>query len=332
MKSSDLSNPKKDIIGVTQKSMCMLADVVNTTIYRAITDLGIDPIEGSSKKNCRYSIENTRKVLKGYFFDRFVSKLKVQCFYNFKGGVGKTSLCFQISSHLALCGYNVLVIDADPQGHLSTSLGIDTEKSYYTLFDAIIGNVELEKCIKNIYEGFDCIPSNLAMTRAEIALTEMENRGIERISKLIQPFINKYDFIIFDTNPTIGCLNRGILMCCDMINIVVETQAYSLNGVKLLLGDIFNLFNLQEKNIPEILMIPNKYEDRTVVSGEAMSILSGSYYNYLKPDFAIRRSEDFNIASKISKPLAFFCRYNSLAFEDIVEILRYFVQKACRRK
>jgi chromosome partitioning protein len=121
-------------------------------------------------------------------------------------------------------------------------------------------------------------------------------------------------------------------MCCDMINIVVETQAYSLNGVKLLLGDIFNLVNSQGKNSPEILMIPNKYEDRTVISGEAMSILSGSYFDYLKPDFAVRRSEDFNIASKISKPLAFFCRYNSLAFEDIVEMLRYIIQRSCDKR
>ena len=326
------SADKKEVVGITQKSMCMLADVVNTTIYRVLADQSIEPIEGSSKKNCRYSIENTRKVLKGFFVDRFKPKLKTQCFYNFKGGVGKTSLCFQISSHLALCGFNVLVIDADPQGHLSTSLGIDTEKAFYTLFDAIVGNVEIEKCIKNIYEGFDCIPANLAMTRAEIALTEMDNRGIDRVSKLIQPIIKNYDFIIFDTNPTIGCLNRSILMCCDMINIVVETQAYSLNGVKLLLGDIFNLVKSQEKNLPEILMIPNKYEDRTVVSGEAMSILSGLYYDYLKPDFAIRRSEDFNVASKISKPLAFFCRYNSLAFEDVVEMLRYIVHRSCEKR
>lgn len=92
------------------------------------------------------------------------------------------------------------------------SLGIDTEKAYCTLFDAIVGNVEIGKCIKNIYEGFDCIPENLAMTRAEIALTEMDNRDIDRISKLIQLLIENYDLIIFDTPQTIGCLNRSILL------------------------------------------------------------------------------------------------------------------------
>lgn len=318
--------------GVTQKAMRDLADVVQSTIYRIGAELKIKPIGGGNKKNSRYSIEDTRRILKNFFPDKLCTSLKCQCFYNFKGGVGKTSLCFQISSHLALCGFDVLVIDADPQGHLSTSLGINTEQSYYTLFDAIMGNVNISDCIKNVYEGYDCIPSNLAMTRAEIALTEMQDSGINRISEIIRPLISKYDFIIFDTNPTIGCLNRSILTCCDMINVVVETQAYSLNGVKLLIEDISDLLNPQGKQPPALLMIPNKYEDRTIVSGEAMSLLNSLYSQYMKPDFAVRRSEDFNMASKLSKPLAFFCKYSSSAFADIAEILRYIVQKSCVKR
>ncbi len=59
---------------------------------------------------------------------------KRHSFYNFKGGTGKTSICFQLSYHLSIMGYKVLVIDADPQAHLSTSLGVMQNNNNLTLF------------------------------------------------------------------------------------------------------------------------------------------------------------------------------------------------------
>ena len=145
---------------------------------------------------------------------------------------------------------------------------------------------------------------------------------------LIAPLIDQYDFIIFDTNPTISYLNRNVITCCDVINIIVETQAYSLNGVKLLLSDIKAFCESMMINIPEIFMFPNKYEDRAATSAEAMAALNKIYPQYLMPNFAIRKSEEFNIASKLSKPLAFFCRNNSIAFEDIMELIRFLITKS----
>lgn len=145
---------------------------------------------------------------------------------------------------------------------------------------------------------------------------------------LISSILDKYDFIIFDTNPTISYLNRNVITCCDIINIIVETQAYSLNGVKLLLSDIQSFCDSMMIDIPEIFMFPNKYEDRAATSAEAMAVLNRIYNQYLIPNFAIRKSEEFNIASKLSKPLAFFCRNNSIAFEDILEMIRFLIDKS----
>jgi chromosome partitioning protein len=316
--------------GVTQKSMALLAGVTNSTICRYTMARGVAPILASARK-LRYTIENARNIVSLFVANKFSVQKKILCFYNFKGGVGKTSICFQVSSHLALMGFNVLVIDADPQGHLSTSLGFDNDDKFCTLYDAIVGVKSIEEITKNIYEGLDCVPSNLSLTRAEVALNDLPKRE-ERVSLILKDVVDRYDYIIFDTNPTISYLNRNVITCCDILNIIVETQAYSLNGVKLVLNDIRAFFKSMMLAMPEILMFPNKYEDRTATSAEAMSVLNRYYSEYLRPNFAIRKSEEFNIAGKQSKPLAFFCRYNSIAFEDVLDVINYIIEKSCVKK
>jgi chromosome partitioning protein len=312
--------------GVTQKTMALMADVAPSTISRAISSAGFNPIPNSSKGKLRYSVSDVRAILDKFISAKYKINKKAHCFYNFKGGVGKTSICFQVATHLALMGFNVLVVDADPQGHLSTSLGFNNDDSYYTLYDAIVGIKPINEIIHNIYEGLDCVPSNLSLTRTEVSLNEMPKRE-ERVSLLLKPIADRYDFVIFDTNPTISYLNRNIITCCDVINIVVETQAYSLNGVKLLLSDITSFCTSMMIDLPEIFMFPNKYEDRAATSAEAMAVLNKIYSKYLIPDFAVRKSEEFNIASKLSKALAFFCRHNSIALEDVLEIIHFLIKK-----
>ncbi len=317
--------------GVTQTGMAFMAKLANSSISRAISGKKISSITSSAKLKMRYTIADTRNVLSPFIKDKVLVEKKTQCFYNFKGGVGKTSICFQVVTHLALMGFNVLVIDADPQGHLSTSIGFNTDEKFFTLHDAIAGVKSIEDIIQNVFEGLDCVPANLSLTKAEVTLNELPKRE-ERISLILSSIKDNYDFIIFDTNPTISYLNRNIITCCDVMNIIVETQAYSLNGLKLVLGDIMAFTKSMVIKMPEILMFPNKYEDRTATSTEAMTLLNKYYSNYLKPNFAIRKSEDFNIASKQSKALAFFCRNNSIAFEDVLDVVHHIIEKTCSKK
>lgn len=82
---------------------------------------------------------------------------------------------------------------------------------------------------------------------------------------------------------------------------------------------------------PEVLIIPNKYEERTAASGEAMAVLREYYSDFVIPDFAIRKSEEFNTSAKNSEPLALFCRSNSIAFEDMNEVLAFIMAKLNKR-
>lgn len=313
--------------GLVQRTIAALNNVSPTTVSRFISSNNYEPIDTTVSKNQRFSISDSRDILNKMGNNDNQKILKKNfAFYNFKGGVGKTSICFQLASHTALMGYKVLVIDADPQAHLSTSFGFSSENNYLTLYDILMREENFANVKKEIFEGFDCIPSNLSLTRLEDDLSKSENKSLKMKSCFIK-IEEKYDFIFIDTNPTISLLNRNIVMFSDVINIVCETQPYSLNGLKLLLEDLDKFYLHMRVTKRDINIIPNKYEDRTSSSAEAMTALRDFYGEYIKPDFAIRKSEDINISAKLGKPLALFAKKNSIALEDIIELLHYYLKK-----
>jgi len=315
--------------GLTQLSIGKLAGGVSaSTISRYIKSNKIQPIPQSSSRKLRYSVADVEYIIWNIYTKKFIPRKKVQTFYNFKGGTGKTSLCFQVSTHFALLGFRVLVIDADPQGHLSTSLGIRNDENHLTLFDVISGHTILEDAVKPVFKGLDCIPANLSLTRLEVALNQMAKRE-ERVRIVLEPSLNHYDFIFFDSNPTISQLNRNLITFSNQLNVVCETQPYSLNGLKILFEDLDRFCESMQIQRPNINIIPNKYEDRTSSSAEAMTVLREYYGEFMKADFAVRKSEDINNSAKNGLPLSFFAKNNSIAFEDIVDLIHYILEQSC---
>lgn len=319
----------KDVC-ITQKMISNLAKRDVPLVCRWLSSNDIRParIEGMHIKRFRYSLKDVRKAIEGIVFPKGrPKKSNILSFYNFKGGTGKTSICYQVSSHLALFGFNVLVIDGDPQGHLSTSFGFANDHTFPTLSDVVNGTVAIDEAIHEIYPGLSCLPSNLALTRLEVMLNELPRRE-ERLKLILNDDIrSRYDFIIFDTNPTISLLNRNVLTISDMVSIVCETQPYSLNGLKILMEDMTKYYLHMNIDLPEVFIIPNKYEDRSTSSAEAMTVLRHYYSDYMVPDFAIRRSEDIKTSAKLNLPLAFFARSNSIAMEDITDLIHSILLK-----
>jgi chromosome partitioning protein len=315
--------------GLTQLAIGKLAGGVSaSTISRYIKSNKIQPLPQSSSRKLRYSVEDVERIIWNIYTKKFIPRRKVQTFYNFKGGTGKTSLCFQVSTHFALLGFKVLVIDADPQGHLSTSLGIRNDENHLTLFDVISGHATLEETVKPVFKGLDCIPANLSLTRLEVTLNQMAKRE-ERVRIVLEPALSHYDFILFDSNPTISQLNRNLITFSNQLNVVCETQPYSLNGLKILFEDLDRFCESMQIKRPSINIIPNKYEDRTSSSAEAMTILREYYGEFMKADFAVRKSEDINSSAKNGLPLSFFAKNNSIAFEDIVDLIHYIIEQSC---
>jgi len=316
-----------DEYGLNTNFMCALSGLNYSRISRAVSAAEVAPLPNSTKRNARYSIHDCRKIL-----SEFTKKLnpiskgdKVHAFFNFKGGTGKTSICYQVSTHLALCGYNVLVVDTDQQGNTTSTMGYTDNTKYPSLYDGIEKNLPHDKLILNVFEGLDLIPANFSLVHLEKILRDKTHREFA-IKRYLSEMEDKYDFIFFDCNPSVSHINRSVLTFSNHLNIVTETHPYSLQVLPVLMADTETYFNELELDTPKIFIIPNKYEDRSTTSAEAMSVLVNQYGEMLEPDFAVRKSEDFLKSARDHLPLSFFCKSNSIAFEDISDLVRIIIK------
>jgi chromosome partitioning protein len=307
----------------------ILAQIMRTSpnsVSRAITTLGIEPIESDTSHNKRYTVENSRKITDHLFASTKRPILqKTQVFYNFKGGTGKTSLCYQVSTHLALLGFKVLSLDLDPQGHLSHALGLQEDWNGPTIYDILIHDLPLEDALLSVTDGFDLLPANISMTRIEVPLSSKTKRE-EKLRALLDPIKDQYDFIVIDTNPTISTLNMNALVASDRVNIVCETQPFSLNGLRVLVDEMISFYDDMGAE-PNYCIIPNKYEIKTASAQEVLGALRNQY-GQIVLSAVVRKSEDINVANKKHLPIAAFCKSKSPAFEDIMDLVHTLVDQS----
>lgn len=119
-------------------------------------------------------------------------------------------------------------------------------------------------------------------------------------------------------------------MFCDLLCVPCETQSYSISALSVLFEDMSSFFDIMNENSPEVIVVPNKYEERYGSSAEAMTILRKNFFEYLIPDFAVRKAEDFNIAAKEGLPLPCVAKKNSIALQDIVELTQHLLTRTTK--
>ena len=299
----------------SQSMLTKLSNMSASTISRLTARLELKT--GKSEVRKKYDFEETRIILREIIGREYEVDKKVQVFFNFKGGTGKTTICHQVSIHMALLGFKVLAIDCDPQAHLTYALGIGEEEEKLTLYDVIVNKLPIKETIKNIYPGLDVIPSDLSLTRVELPLSHLTNRE-KVLQKIIHPLKKDYDFIFIDTNPTISTLNQNTTYCADIVNIVCETQPFSLKGLEMLIRELQD-FSIAMDQVIKYKIIPNKYEAKTATSQEVLGSLRHDYKGAVMESI-IRRSEDMNISAKKRSPVCAFCKKSSIAFEDICDL------------
>ena len=310
----------------SQSLISYFADMGQSTISRFISQNGFQHLKQFGENRKKYDLATTRKIFQALITSQLKSKDKIQVFFNFKGGTGKTSLCYQVSMMFAILGFKVLAIDCDPQAHLSYSLGFNEYEERPTLYDTVVNKIPIDDIIlKDVYPGLDVIPSNLSLTRLEVDLNQMPNRE-KVLSKVLEQVVTNYDFIFIDTNPTISILNRNATLAADVLNIVCETQPYSLKGMEMLVNEIEYFSDAMDKEI-KYQIIPNKYEAKTIISQEALGTLRHDYKEYVMQSI-VRRCEDINISAKTRQPLFGFCNKKSIALEDIKDLVKELITKS----
>lgn len=152
---------------------------------------------------------------------------KIIAFTNQKGGVGKSTTCFNVGTALSLCGLNVLFIDSDPQGDLSTMSGYkDLTDEDLTLYDVLHG-ANINKAIKD-GNGFSIIVSDETLSRGELDLVKKSRTALrDALGRLEKHF----DYILIDCPPSLNILTLNALTASNEVIIPVQAQYLPLKGV-----------------------------------------------------------------------------------------------------
>jgi chromosome partitioning protein len=196
---------------------------------------------------------------------------------NQKGGVAKTTTTRNVAAALAERGRKVLLIDFDPQGALTISLGVNPIQLDTTIYNALIDEaMPLEKVILSPKPGIDLAPATIDLAGAEVDL--LNEIGRERILKeLIEPIQTRYDFIFIDCPPSLGLLTINALTAADGVFIPVQCQFLAFRGMQLLLKTIEKVRARSNQQLRIVGLLPTLYDARTTHSKEVLEELRTTY-------------------------------------------------------
>lgn len=216
-----------------------------------------------------------------------MKKAEVISIANQKGGVGKTTTAFNLGVALSQRNKRVLLVDADPQGDLTSYMGIEDSENLPVTIATLMNRAINDEAIKpseaiiKHSEGVDLLPANLDLSSLEIGLINAMNREYT-LKNCLSSLKENYDYIIIDCMPSLSMITINSLACSDRIIIPAQAEFLSAKNLNALMKTVIKVRHQINPtlNIEGILM--TIVDNRTRLSKEIISDLKSTYGNIFK--------------------------------------------------
>lgn len=206
---------------------------------------------------------------------------KIISVVNQKGGVGKTTTVINLAASLSKLEYRVLIVDMDPQGNASSGCGIEKNKVSNTIYDFLIGNIEIKEIIyKTPIEKFDVIPANMNLAGADIEISKQIRREF-LLSQGLETIKGNYDFIIIDCPPAVNLLTINALTASDSVIIPMQCEYYALEGLSQLMQTIKLIKGKTNKKLILEGILFTMHDSRTNLSKQVIEEVENHFNDYV---------------------------------------------------
>ncbi len=240
--------------------------------------------------------------------------VRIIAFVNQKGGVGKTTTTVNLAAKLAERGRKVVLIDLDPQAHLTTFLGIPPDSIKRSSYSVLLREESLEEALIPVRDNMKLLASELNLAAAEQELVSVMGRET-RLRDAISQYSYKCDYVFIDCPPSLGLLTLNALGAAREIIIPLQAHFLSLQGLSQLLE---TLLLVQSRINPELKvsgLVFCMFDSRTTLSGEIVRDIGEFFDRQREQDTCWRDIQIFQTRIRRNVKLAESPSYGRTIFE-----------------
>lgn len=193
---------------------------------------------------------------------------------NQKGGVGKTTTTASLGAALARFGKRVLLVDLDPQGHLSLHFGIEISPDQSSVYDVLSAEASIKSVAVRVDDNITVVPADIDLAGADAELVNVMGREV-LLREALAPIADQYDCLLIDCPPSLGVLTVNALVAAEEVMIPLQAHFLALQGLGKLLDTVMLVRQRINPRLTVSGVVLCMHESTTRLAGEVVEDLQG---------------------------------------------------------